>query len=299
MCSNGGFRFARSALLCALLAAAPCRAAPAEIPFVLEGHRIVVEAGARPERRPAFGVDTGLSNGMVVTPAAARTLGVKAQGDAGVSDATGKRVQARRGTLPELRLGAATLHEVPVAISEVPKAVLERPHGGSLSGYIGAPLLDGAVLCVDYGRQRLLRWDRGEFSADRQEAVPLQRVHGLPTVRVDIDGRTATLIVDTGAEPALTIYTSFAERNDFAQRYPALAAGAGNGGNGRAFQSVLTVAKTLGIGPGAEFNDVPMQVIPQGFDPAWGIDGALGFPILRELEPCLDVEGERLLYKAV
>jgi predicted aspartyl protease len=272
-------------------------AAPAQIPFRLEGHNIVVEIEFGPHDRLPFAFDSGLSGGSIITTGAARALGLKADRDMGVRDAAGQRRGARRAVLPSIGIGGVKLESVPFAIAEIPAEVIKRPAGGSLAGFVGAPLMNDAVLCIDYSQRTLARWNRADFDAGGRVAIPMKLNHGLPTIEIGIDGRPATLIVDSGADFALTVYTSFAERNDFEHRYKPLGRQGGNGGSGRGFEAVVTEAGTVTIGPGAEFSEVPLQVIPQGMDPGWGIDGMLGFQMLKQLNPCLDADGGRLLYQ--
>lgn len=270
---------------------------PTTIPFTLEGHNIVVEVRFSPNRQLAFALDTGLSKGNVITQKAAKSLGIKADRDMGVHDASGERATAKLATLSSIQIGGVTLNDVPFAIIDIPGNVTWRPKGRSLAGFIGAPLMKDAVLCIDYRHRTLKHWPVADFDATEMSSVPMKLNHSLPTVEVVIDGRRATMIADSGAEAALTVYSSFAESNDFGRRYHPLGTETGNGGNGQTFQAVVTQAGTVAIGPGAEFSNVPLQVIPQGMDPDWGIDGMIGFQLLKELNPCLDRENERFLYK--
>jgi hypothetical protein len=271
--------------------------APAEIPFVLEGHNIVIDVEFRPGQRLPFAFDSGLSPGNIVTPDAARRVGIKPEADVGVRDAGGERASAKFSTVASLRIAGLELNAQPFAITSIPRKVIQRPKKGLLAGYIGAPLLADSVLCIDYSLRKLLYWHRYDFQTDNLESVPMQLNHGLPTVSVDIDGVPATLIVDSGADTALTIYIDFAARHDFSHRYNVLDVGAGNGGSGQRFQTILTQAGDVQIGPGAALSNVPMQIIPQGMDPSWGIAGAVGFPVLQQLNPCLDEAGGRFMYR--
>ncbi len=278
-------------------AALPAAAAPATIPFTLEGHNIVVEVQFSPNHRLAFALDTGLSKGNVITQKAAKSLGIKADTDMGVHDASGERAAAKLATVSSIQIGGVTLNDVPFAIVDIPGNVIKRPRGSSLAGFIGAPFMKDAVVCIDYSHRMLRHWKATDFDAADLVSIPMKLNHGLPTVEVVIDGHPATMIADSGAEAALTVYSSFAESNDFSRRYRPLGAETGNGGNGHNFQAVVTQADAVEIGPGAEFSNAPLQVIPQGLDPNWGIDGMIGFQLLKELNPCFDAESERLLYK--
>eukprot|EP01035_Chromulina_nebulosa_P048292 gene48292-65511_t len=122
-------------------------------------------------------------------------------------------------------------------------------------------------------------------------SVPMALNHGLPTIVVDIDGAKARLIVDSGNNGAVVVYPAFATRHDFRKRYPDLVAHSGSDGSGQDFEVLNGEAKVVAISPDAAFQLVPLTVMPQGMDPAWGIDGMVGFEVLSRLNPCLDRDG--------
>jgi predicted aspartyl protease len=290
-----GYKSWLCAVACCVLL--PPQAFAAVIPFKLEGHNIIVQMQLTPRSRLPFVFDSGLSNGNIITPEAARSAGIKPERDMGVRDAGGDRRAAGLARVPSIGIGAVTLKDVPFAITQIPREVLAMRGGGSLAGFVGAPLMKDAVLCIDYSHGQLRHANRTDFEAGALIAVPMKLNHGLPTVAVSIDGRPATLIVDSGAESALTVFASFAEANDFGHRYHPLGTQDENGGNGKPFEALIVQAEAVSLGPGAQFAKVPLEVIPQGMNPEWGIDGMMGFQMLRQLEPCLDRDGERLFYR--
>lgn len=274
----------------------PTAAKPAVIPFRLEGANIVVEVELAPGRRLPFVFDSGLAHGNLITPAAAKAWGLKADAGLGVRDAAGIGSDAALTSVAAIRVGEARLEHPPFAIVPIPDAVTRRPGLPAIAGFLGAPLLADAVLCIAYSQQAMQRWPRGAFDASRMISVPMLLNHGLPTIRISIDGRGATMIVDSGNNGAVVVYPSFADTPAFRKRYPQLAAHEGYGGSGHSFEAQTGDADVVVIGPGVGFEHVPLTVIPQGMDPAWGIDGMVGYEVLSRLNPCLDVEGQRLLF---
>ncbi len=295
------FAFATGCLLLTAVTAQPLLqpdARPAVIPFLLEGANIVVDVELAPGRTLPFVFDSGLSNGNLVTPEVAKALGLKPSARQGVNDASGDHNAARLTTVPSVRIGETRLSKQTYAIVAIPEQVTRRPGKTPLAGFIGAPLLENAVLCIDYEHQRMQRWARADFDGRGMSSVPMTLNHGLPTIVVDIDGRKARLIVDSGNNGAVVVYPAFATRHDFRKRYPGLVAHSGNDGSGQDFQVLNGEAKAVGISPTATFQWVPLTVMPQGMDPAWGIDGMVGFEVLSRLNPCLDREGQRFLFRA-
>ena len=273
-------------------------ARPVEIPFRLESGNIVVEVEFAPGRKLPFVFDSGLSNGNIVTTEAAAKLGLKGEEKLTIGDASGDAHDAMLTTVPSVRVGGATLDNQVYAIVEVPDEVTQRGGKAELAGFLGAPLMKDAVLCVDYDKQRMQRWTRPAFDAADRTSVAMKLTHELPTIVALIDGKRATLIVDSGNNGAVVVYPAFAEKNDFRTRYPNLVVQHGSDGGGQTYQARVVEADVVEIGPDAIFHHVPLAVIPQGMDPAWGIDGMIGFEVLSRLNPCLDRDGQRFLFQA-
>jgi predicted aspartyl protease len=275
------------------------RATPsADIPIQVERGNIVVDVELQPGHTLPFVFDTGLSHGNLVTPQAAARAGLEGGRELDIGDATGDVHRGRLLTVPRVRIGEAQLADQPYAIVDIPAPVTARPGKPPVAGFIGAPLLRDAVLCVDYGRGRLQRWPRTAFQAGELETVPMKLRRELPTLQVSIDGQRATLVVDTGSNGAITVYPAFARRAGFERRYPDLAPQRLGDGSGEASSVLVAEAAVVEIAPGAVFHHVPIGVIPQGMDPAWGIDGMIGYLVLSQLNPCLDRDGERFLFDA-
>ena len=274
-------------------APAPRPATPAEIPFVLEDGKIVVDVELKPGgRKLPFVFDTGLTPGNLLTTRAATALGINATESASVGDATGDRQVTQVATLPTIRVGGAALSKQIFALVDLPEAVARTQQGAEIGGFLGAPLMDDAVLCLDYQHQKMQRWTRAGFDPKPMAAVPLTLNHGLPIVVVEIDGKPANLIVDSGNNAAVVLYPAYARASGIPDRYPNLQAhSGGTDGGGQQYDSLGGEAKEVRIGGGALFHQVPFEIIPQGMDPAWGIDGMIGFEVLSALDPCLDVAG--------
>lgn len=289
-----------------LMAAAPVSAAPVpakrtparpvEIPFALEGANIIVDVELGPGRTLPFVFDSGLSDGHIVTTDAAKALGLKGTEELSIGDASGDDHAASLTTVPSARVGGASLRDQVFAIIDIPDAVTQRPGKPALAGFLGAPLMKDAVLCLDYERRTMRRWARADFDSAAHSSVPMMLNHELPTIVVRIDGKQATMIVDSGNNGAVVLYPAFAEKIGLRKRYPNLGTIGGSDGGGQQYQALTAEADVVEISPEAVFHHVPLAVIPQGMDPAWGIDGMVGFEVLSRLNPCLDRDGQRFLF---
>ena len=291
---------AMMALLSGAAAAAnPARSGAVTIPFALDEGNIVVDVELAPGTRLPFIVDSGLSNGNLVTTAAARILGLLATGDdIHLRDASGTASAGALTTIARIRVGEAVLADQTFAISEIPDEVTARDGKPAIAGFLGAPLLQGAVVCIDYRHEMLQRSPRRAFPSAGFAMVRMPLRHGLPSVRLRIDGLPATLVIDSGNNGGLQLFPGFVEKHRLRQRYPDLRVQAGTSGSGETYEILTGFARRVALAPGDILRDVPLSFVPQAYDPAWNIDGLAGYAFLSRLDPCLDRDGQRLLWRA-
>lgn len=293
-----------AALLSGLLvtlsvASAPKPSAPAAIPFQLHEGNIVVQVELEKGRPLPFIFDSGLSDGNIVSADAAQRLHLKTTGEVDLHDASGTPNAAKLTTIPSVRVGDAVLRNQTYAILDIPAEVTARGDGEApIAGFLGAPLMQDAVVCVDYRKQTMQRWTRADFDGAGLTAVPMQLRHGLPVIRVGVDGRFATLAVDSGNNGGVQLFPSFADEELLRSRYPDLKMREGRSGSGQRFVILSGVADAVEVAPGLTLHKVPVSSMAQSFDPEWGIDGLVGSEFLSRLDPCLDRDGQRLLWDA-
>ncbi|TDU31952.1 aspartyl protease [Panacagrimonas perspica] len=287
-------------LLTALPAlSAPPRAKPVSIPFDLEEGNIVVQVELTPGRPLPFIFDSGLSDGNIVSADAAQTLHLKITGEVNLHDASGTPNAAKLTTIPSVRVGGAVLRDQTYAIIDIPDEVTERDEGEApIAGFLGAPLMQDAVVCVDYQKKTMQRWKRADFDGSTLTAVPMRLQHGLPVIRVGIDGRFATLAVDSGNNGGVQLFPSFADESLLRSRYPDMKIREGMSGSGQRVLIVSGEADVVEVAPGVALHKVPLSSMAQSFDPEWEIDGLVGSEFLSRLDPCLDRDGQRLLWDA-
>ncbi|MDB5977663.1 MAG: hypothetical protein JWR07_4423 [Nevskia sp.] len=294
-----------SATLLALLYAVAASAAetadkggPARIPFTLTHSNIVVEVGLMSDHPLPFIFDSGLSVGNILTTDTARKLGLSSKGRAHFTDSSGTGGSTGVTTIQTVHVGAAVLDEQTFAITDVPETLIAQKGKPPIAGFLGAPLMQEAVLCIDYRHKVMQRWKRSDFDDAGLSSIPMRSNHGLPTIDISIDGLQATLIVDSGNNGGVELFPAFAEQNDLRKRYPDLKLLEGTAGGGQTFDVFSGVADAVGVDSNSTLRQVPLSLIAQAMDPAWGIDGLAGFEFLSRLNPCLDREGQRLLWAA-
>lgn len=288
-------------LLAGLVAATALRAGkpPPAIPFELDEGNIVVQAELTPGHPLPFIFDTGLSDGNIVSATTAAALRLVPTGEVNLNDSSGSPNAAKLTTIPSVRVGSAVLRNQPYAIIDIPDEVTDRGEGQlPIAGFLGAPLMQDAVVCIDYQRKAMQRWKRADFDGAAMSTVPMRLQHGLLTIRAGIDGRFATLAVDSGNNGGVQLFPSFADERLLRSRYPDLKLRQGTSGSGQSFLILSGVADEVEVAPGIVLKKVPLSSMAQSFDPAWGIDGLVGYEFLSRLDPCLDRDGQRLLWDA-
>lgn len=247
-------------------------APPADIPFAVEDGDIVVQVELTPGRPLPFVFDSGLSEGHIIAPDVASSLKLAPTGKIHFRNAAGVSGDADVVRLPPMRAGQAVLAGQSAAVAPMPPALAERGKGQApIVGFLGAPLMKDSVLCIDYGHGAMQRWKRTDFDEGTLSVVAMPLNHGLPTVVVNLDGRRTTLVVDTGNNAAVALYPSFGPHG--------------------------AEAGTLEFADGTGFHHVPLSPAGQGSDPAWGIDGMIGSALLSQLDPCLDRDGQKILWE--
>jgi hypothetical protein len=276
--------------------------APASVPFQLEEGNIIVQVELAPGHGALpFIFDSGLSDGNIVSADTARALKLQPAAGGGVTvhDASASGGDAELTTIPSVRMGGVVLTDQVFAIIDLPDEVADRGEGQPpLGGFIGAPLLQDAVVCIDYRHKSMQRWARPAFTGKGLASVPMKFQHGLLTIRVNVDGRAATLAVDSGNNGGVQLFPSFADDALLRSQYPDLRVREGTSGSGETFRILSGFAKAVELAPGTVLHKVELSSMRQSFDPEWGIDGLAGFAFLSRLDPCLDRDGQRLLWKA-
>ena len=304
--SSGGLAcraLARAAVLAVLIHTAiasadesPPASGAARIPFTVTRGNIVVTVELVAGHPLPFIFDSGLSVGNILTEETARKLNLASKGQAHFTDSSGNSGSARVAVIPSIRVGDSVLMDQKFAITHVPDELTRRKGKAPIAGFIGAPLMEGDILCLDFRHHILRRWLPSAFNDAGLASMPMRFNHGLPTIDVAIDGLPATLIVDSGDNGGLELFPAFADENDLRDRLPNLVLREGIAGSGNTFDVYSGSADTVELAPHATLRQVPLSLVAQAMDPQWGIDGLAGFKFLSRLNPCLDSGGQRLLW---
>lgn len=202
------------------------------VPFDLVNNHIYVDGfvDGKPVR---FLVDTGGSN--LLTPAAAKRLGLAAQGKMAASGAGDNNVDLAMARAKQVRVGAATLDN-PVFIV-IDLGNLPQIEGAPLDGLVGYEMFRRFGVQIDYAKHELTLSDPKAFVPPPGATVlPFTLSGTIPIIAGSLDGLPVKLSVDTGSRESLTLSSPFVKVHDLVAKYaaaPETVTGWGVGGAAR------------------------------------------------------------------
>lgn len=258
------------------------------IPFTLVDNRPFIEVKIQ-NKTFHFILDCGATDVMDV--ATARALNLKLENETTTSGAGAKRMPSWEATVDTTRIGKATLVKRDfnvVDLSEI-KNKLHLPY---LDGAIGYNFMKDYIVQFDYPNHTV-----NFYSAYAgKSGVPFSMYYHIPKLKATIDGKPATLIMDTGDRTALTVFNHYAESTGIKNRYPLSdTAITGYGIGGPIYARTFTL-KQIGIGKQL-IADVPSRIpmLKTGGFADTQIDGSIGGGILKRFKFTIDYK-RNLLY---
>jgi hypothetical protein len=237
-------------------------------------------------------VDTGGVN--VLTPAAAKRLGVTSAGKLagrGVGDEHVDLSFARAG---EVRLGGAVLSRPVFYVIDL--GPLPDAEGTDFDGLVGFEMFRRFRVSIDYEARVLTLSEPARFQPPAgAHAVPFEMAERIPIVTGTLDGRPVRLSVDTGSRSSLTLHSPFVRSNDLVGRYaaaPETITGWGVGGPARGRPARLG---TLTLGEVA-IRDIAgdFYLGDKGVFASPDLSGNLGGGVLRRFTVAFDYDSRRM-----
>ncbi|HEY6327411.1 MAG TPA: alpha/beta fold hydrolase [Candidatus Cybelea sp.] len=185
----------------------------ADVPFSLQDHRIIVQVFARRTGPLSMVVDTG-SDGLLLTPEAARRVGVAIKWGGSISGAGAGRARSGTTIVPSLQIGNLRFGDVPAIVADLSR--IRRGIGfRHLDGIVGYDQLKRYRIFVDMDRRRLT-FSSGMLPVPKDAATTaFTQADGFVRVPAAVDGVHGTFVVDTGDRSQLTLFRGFADANDF------------------------------------------------------------------------------------
>ncbi|HUJ60212.1 MAG TPA: aspartyl protease family protein [Kofleriaceae bacterium] len=186
-----------------------------ELPFDLVNNHIYVNASVdgKPLRML---VDTGGLN--MLTPAAAKRLGLEPEGKIAGSGAGAERVDVGFAHAKQLQVGDVTLANPVFYVIDI--GALADVEGEPFDGLVGFELFSRLGVRIDYPGRRLSLIAPAAFEPPHGAiAVPFEMADRTPIVQGAIDGLPGRFWVDTGSRSSLTTMTKFTRDHELVARY--------------------------------------------------------------------------------
>ena len=282
----------------------PQLASPIEIPFILEGGHIIVEAAIDGNSPRPFLFDTGGSN--MITPDIARTLNASVVRTARVAGIGPKVSNVEMIKVRRITIGAATLDEPIVIVLDIPNTIVDRGSRPRLAGLIGAELLARYAVTIDYTRRILTLHNPGFQPKAAAFSLPLgfsMSPDGLthPSIRAELDGLAGDFVLDTGSGGQVFVSQNFERAHAPLARYGKVLTYLAPGGIGGRVNVQLGLGKHLRIGPStlsppAVASPVDTAGMNQSQPSAAGI---IGSAILAQFVVTIDKQSGRAHFEPV
>ena len=187
------------------------------IPFKLINNHIYGEAMVNGQGPYQFIFDTGGVN--LVTPATARKLGLKSEGDVQARGAGTSTMKASLTKVKSLKVGGATIENQPFI--EMPLNALADIEGVPLPGMVGFETFRRFVTRIDYGAHTVTLIDPKHFDPKTAgTAIPFTLNERIPEIKGSFEGIPATFDIDTGSRAGLTLTRPFAEKHGLKAKHP-------------------------------------------------------------------------------
>ena len=261
----------------------PVLARPIEVPFVLEGGHMIIEASIDGGPPLPFLFDTGART--TFTEETARGLQASAIGGRQARGLGPKLVSARAIEVTRIAIGAATFEHHAVTVLELRNIIVDRGSRARLAGLIGSELLTRYAVTIDFKKRLLTLNALGYRPPSSQFALPLGMsisLDGLshPSVPAEVDGVAGEFVLDTGSSGEVFVTSSFQKSRERGRRGKTIRFLSAGGIGGPAKVS-LGFGEQLRLGPLALSPPLIAASIDEaGFSAPTSVAGLIGNGIL-------------------
>ncbi|QBB69989.1 PDZ domain-containing protein [Pseudolysobacter antarcticus] len=216
------------------------------VPFELYAGLVLVNVSIDGAPPLPFILDTGGLN--LLTPDAARQLGIAGAGNQAVRGA-GEAVQSMQtAQVKAYTLGAVTLQEQRFLIVDLPRLLTDRGTRTPIAGLLGYELLRRFATRIDYDRLQLTFVPSATFHYQGSGVrLPIVFDDRTPQVKARVDGVEGSFSLDSGDAGELTVFGPFAAAHGIAASGATLAVQA-RGVGGKTANS-LTRLRSFSLGP--------------------------------------------------
>jgi predicted aspartyl protease len=279
----------------------PRLSSPIEIPFILEGGHVIIEASIEGNTPVPFMFDTGGRD--TITPDAAQSLNAPVERSERIGGIGPKVWQSNMIRVGRVAIGAAMLEHQLFYVIDLPNTLVDRGSRPRLAGLIGSELLARYTVTLDYARATLTLNNPGFRPQQAAFSLPLgfsMSRDGLthPSISAELDDVAGEFILDTGANSQVFVSEKFQrEHAPFAQYAKVLNFLSAGGIGGRANMH-------LGFGKHLHFGSATLSppTVTGTTDASSGnlnASGLLGAGILTQFVVTVDYHSLRAYFEPV
>jgi hypothetical protein len=257
------------------------------IPISADNGQVIVDVTINGRGPFPMMFDTG--GVEAITPDTATALGLLVEGE-GTVRGSGERILSTALThLKSLRLGNAQLSDIALPVIPLPHFITNRGYRVPLAGLIGFGVLSRFAVRLSYDDQTLTLTPAGNFRySGTGKRVPLFFADKIPAISAAADGIPGSFEIDTGSSTALVLQRAFVEEHGIEARHPPrirLKAGGVDG----VLETIATRLDRFELA----HSEIKRPVVEfpssgKGGLPVIGIDGSIGYQILRQFVTTFD-----------
>lgn len=213
---------------------------PETVHVAIEAGDVIVSARINGKGPFPFILDTG--GHAILTPEAARAVGLRSEG-AGTSGGAGSgRVGVAYTYVRQLQVGDVLIPNQPFLIIPYDNDFSDRGAKQPLAGILGLELFERLAIRLDYAHATMTMAPLHSFAYDGSGVrAPIVFQDDMPIAMASADGTRGWFGVDTGNSGSLIMFGPFLTKHDFLKRYArgASAVGSGTGGAVHSFVQEL------------------------------------------------------------
>lgn len=288
-----------AALSSAQLASKPARkhaATASGTRFDLVDNRIFVSVRLNGRGPFRFILDSG-SDGHLIRPELAKSLGLKPEGDEQGKGNGANSEDGWKAHIASIQLGSLTLLNQEAAV--LPFNQVTNLFGTArVDGILGLPAFQQQVLKIDYD-QRLLSFtpfDKFIYTGNGKVLAFEYGADDIPAIFGNLDGIPGTFGLDTGARASLLLFTPFVEKNLLTEKYSARVEGVTGWGFGGPVKTKLARAQKLEVGGFSISNPVTrLMTQPSGTNSSAEEDGLIGEDVLKQFNVIFDYKHHQII----
>jgi hypothetical protein len=234
----------------------------AVVPITYGNGFLTIEASIDGKAPLPFILDTG--GHAILTPAAAKRLGLKAHGAGRGYGAGPGSIAVSYTHVDKLQIGDAEIDDqsfLVIPLSNVATDLGEHP---PIAGILGLEVFERFAATLDFAHRKLtLQPFASAKPPPNARALPIRFTDDMPLVRATLDGQSGIFGVDTGNHGPLMLFPQWAARHGLTRYYHAGVPVVG-GGQGGMFTSHMAWIRSLRIAGLDVPADAPAILTPEG-----------------------------------